>query len=160
MKILYVHERFGSFGGAESNIFVTAQALREKGHQVGILHGPGTGHGEDRWRLLFDSRFPLRRECRCESIQAALWSFEPDILYVHKTADIDVLEILLGSGVPAVRMVHDHDIYCMRSYKYDWLSRKICTRAASLYCVFRCGACICRDRSGLWPIRFISYRRK
>src|SRR5688572_16968142 len=57
-------------------------------------------------------------------------------------------------------MVHDHDMYCMRSYKYDWLSRKICTRPASLYCVFRCGACLARNRASFWPVRWVSYRAK
>jgi len=57
-------------------------------------------------------------------------------------------------------MVHDHDMYCMRSYKYDWLSRRICTRPASLYCVLRCGACLARNRSGFWPFRWVSYRAK
>jgi glycosyltransferase involved in cell wall biosynthesis len=160
MKLLFVHDRFGAFGGAESNIFAVANALREKGHRVAILHGPGTNQCEDRWRQLFEQCHPLDNGGKCASIQSALWQFEPDALYVHKMGDLDVLQILTGCGVPAVRMVHDHDMYCMRSYKYDWLSRKICTRPASLYCVFRCGACLGRNRSGFWPMRWVSYRAK
>jgi glycosyltransferase involved in cell wall biosynthesis len=160
MKLLFVHDRFGAMGGAESNIFAVAHALREKGHRVAILHGPGTGRAEDRWRELFHECHPLEKSRKCESIQSALWQFEPDALYVHKISDLDVLKIITGCGVPAVRMVHDHDMYCMRSYKYDWLSRKICTRPASLYCVFRCGACLSRNRSGFLPFRWVSYRAK
>ncbi len=162
MRVLFVHDRFGSLGGAESNVLAVAHALRERGHAVGILHGPGTGQGEERWRQTFDSRFALTRPRHCENVQAALWSFEPDVLYVHKMADLGTLQMLTGCGVPAVRMVHDHDMYCMRSYKYDWLSRKICTRPASLYCVLRCGACLARnhDKSRFWPLRWVSYRAK
>ena len=160
MKVLFVHDRLGFFGGAESNIYGVAQALREGGHDVGILHGPGTGQGEDRWRQIFARRFPLGGKGKCRAIQAALWEFEPDVIYVHKIADLEVLEMITGCGVPAARMVHDHDMYCMRSYKYDWWSRRICTRPASLYCVLRCGACLARNRGGLWPLRWVSYRRK
>jgi len=160
MKLLFAHDRFGALGGAESNIFAVAHAFREKGHRVAILHGPGTAHGEERWRDLFEERYPLEKGAKCESIQSALWRFEPDVVYVHKMDDIEVLKLLTGCGVPTVRMVHDHDMYCMRSYKYDWLSRKICTRPASLYCVFRCGACLGRNRSGFWPMRWVSYRAK
>lgn len=160
MKVLFVHDRFGSLGGAESNILAVAQALRERGHSPAILHGPGTGHGEERWRTVFEKCFPLARSGNCAAIQAALWDFEPDVLYVHKMADLEVLQMITGCGVPAIRMVHDHDMYCMRSYKYDWLSRKICTRPASLYCVLRCGACVARSRDGIWPLRWVSYRNK
>jgi glycosyltransferase involved in cell wall biosynthesis len=160
MKLLFVHDRFGSFGGAESNIAAVAQAFREKGHRTAILHGSGTAQGEERWRQIFEQRHPIVAGRKCESIQAALWNFEPDVLYIHKMSDLEVLQMLAGCGVPAVRMVHDHDMYCMRSYKYDWLTRKICTRPASLYCVFRCGACLVRSRSGFWPVRWVSYRNK
>jgi glycosyltransferase involved in cell wall biosynthesis len=160
MKLLFVHDRFGSFGGAESNIAAVAHAFREKGHRTAVLHGPGTAQGEERWRQIFQQRYPLVAGRTCESIQAALWNFEPDVLYIHKMSDIPVLQMLAGCGVPTVRMVHDHDVYCMRSYKYDWLTRKICTRPTSLYCVFRCGACLVRNRSGVWPLRWVSYRKK
>ena len=43
MRILFVHERLGSLGGAEANALITARELREKGHTVGLLHGAPTG---------------------------------------------------------------------------------------------------------------------
>jgi glycosyltransferase involved in cell wall biosynthesis len=160
MKVLIVHDRFGFFGGAESNIYGVARALEEKGHLIAILHGAGTGQGEEQWRRAFGHRFPLNPRAKCESIQAALWGFEPEVVFVHKMADLDVLQMLSGCGLPIVRMVHDHDMYCMRSYKYDWWSRRICTRPASLYCVLGCGACLARNRGGGWPLRWVSYRIK
>jgi glycosyltransferase involved in cell wall biosynthesis len=54
-------------------------------------------------------------------------------------------------------MVHDHDLYCLRSYKYFPLTRRICTRAAGLYCVFPCGAVLARNRNGRLPVRWKSY---
>jgi glycosyltransferase involved in cell wall biosynthesis len=57
-------------------------------------------------------------------------------------------------------MVHDHDLYCLRGYKYNPLSRGICTRAASPYCVFPCGGTIARQTGGGFPLRWVSYGAK
>src|SRR2546425_2478241 len=75
-------------------------------------------------------------------------------------AELDGIEALLASGLPLVRMVHDHDLYCMRSYKYHYLSRQVCTRPASLYCVFPCGAFLGRNHDGGWPVKWVSYPNK
>ena len=159
MKILYVHERFGALAGAEANAFITAQELSQRGHHTGILHGPGTGKNEEGWSVVFRERFALAGDS-AEQTRAALAAFQPDAVYVHKMADFEVIQTLVDSGLPLVRMVHDHDIYCMRSYKYHYFSRKICTRAASLYCVFGCGACVVKNNSGGFPLKWVSYRAK
>ncbi|MCX6848489.1 MAG: glycosyltransferase family 4 protein [Verrucomicrobia bacterium] len=159
MKILYVHERFGALAGAEANAFITAQELSVRGHHTGILHGPGTGKNEDGWSRVFNERFALAGDSAAQT-RAALAAFQPDAVYVHKMADLEVIQTLVNSGLPLVRMVHDHDIYCMRSYKYHYFSRKICTRAASLYCVFGCGACVVKNNSGGFPLKWVSYRAK
>jgi glycosyltransferase involved in cell wall biosynthesis len=56
--------------------------------------------------------------------------------------------------------VHDHDIYCMRSYKYHPFSRKICQRPAGLHCIFPCGAFVTRNRGEGLPLKLVSYRAK
>jgi hypothetical protein len=129
MKLLYVHERFGALAGAEANAFITAEQLGQRGHDIAILHGPGTGKNEDGWKQVFTQQFALEGDTAART-RAALAEFKPDAVYVHKMADLKVIQALVDSDVPLVRMVHDHDIYCMRSYKYDYLTRKICTRAA------------------------------
>lgn len=159
MRILYVHERFGSLAGAEANAFITAEQLGMRGHRIGILHGPGTGKNEDGWRRVFTRQFALEGDSAARTRQA-IALFKPDVVYVHKMADLDVIETLVGSGVPLVRMVHDHDIYCMRSYKYNFFTREICTRAASLYCVFGCGACVVKNSGSGLPLKWVSYSDK
>ena len=159
MRILYVHERFGSLAGAEANAFITAEQLGLRGHRIGILHGPGTGKNEEGWRKVFTQQFALAGNAAA-STREALARFQPDVVYVHKMADLDVIETLVKSGVPLIRMVHDHDIYCMRSYKYDYFTREICTRAASLYCVFGCGACLVKNSGPGLPLKWVSYSAK
>ena len=160
MKILYVHERFGALAGAEANAHITATELGLRGHTMGILHGPATGKNEAAWNTSFPERFPLQCKNNASVVRNAVRSFRPDVMYVHKMADLEVIETLVQSGVPIVRMVHDHDIYCMRSYKYDFFTRKICTRSVGPHCVLPCLACVARNRDGGFPLKWVSYSAK
>jgi glycosyltransferase involved in cell wall biosynthesis len=157
MRILYVHERFGALAGAEANAHITATELAARGHEIGILHGPGTGRGEDSWKSTFTSRFALTES---DAVTRAIREFRPDVAYVHKMADLNVIESLVNSGLPLVRMVHDHDIYCMRSYKYDYFTRRICTRAAGSACIFPCMASVVRNPAGGFPLKLQSLSEK
>ncbi len=160
MRLLYVHERFGALAGAEANAFITAQELAKRGHALGILHGPGTGKNEEGWRAVFAQPYALEGGDPAAVVRQAIADFQPDAIYVHKMADLRVIQALVESGRPLVRMVHDHDIYCMRSYKYHYFSRKICTRAASPFCAFGCGACVVKNNGGGFPLKWVSYRDK
>ena len=160
MKILYVHERFGALAGAEANAHITATELGKRGHSIGILHGPSTGKGEPAWQTTFPFRAPLGNGDNSAIVKKALAEFSPDAVYVHKMADLAVIQALITSGVPLLRMVHDHDIYCMRSYKYNYFTREICTRAASPYCIFPCLASIAKKTGGGFPLKWVSYAEK
>jgi glycosyltransferase involved in cell wall biosynthesis len=158
MKTLFVHERMGSYGGAESNVWLTATELKRRGQTVGLLHGPHRGKNEAPWNELFTSRYPVGHKADRTAVQAALWDFQPDIIYLHKMADLEVLQGLAASGTPVVRMIHDHDLYCMRGYKYSFLTRKICKRPVSGYCLFPCGGFL--KRTGGFRFRWVSYLAK
>ena len=161
MKLMYVHERLGALAGAEANAHITATELGRRGHTLGLLHGPGTGKNEAAWAETFPSRFPLAGAAdAAEVVRAAIGRFAPDAIYVHKMADLPVIEALVASGRPLVRMVHDHDIYCMRSYKYNYFTRRICTRPATPYCLFPCLAGVVKNSGGGWPLKWVSYRAK
>ncbi len=160
MKLLFVHECFGALAGAEANAHITATELKRRGHTVGIIHGPSTGKGEAAWQETFSKRFALAAKGNAQRVRAALEFFQPDLVYIHKMADLEVISELAESHVPVIRMVHDHDIYCMRSYKYNYLTRKICMRAAGPYCVFPCGGFITRNHQSGFPIKYVSYSEK
>ncbi|HEX4342765.1 MAG TPA: glycosyltransferase family 4 protein [Verrucomicrobiae bacterium] len=160
MRILFVHERFGAFGGAEVNALLTAAGLKRRGHEISILHGEPTSKAEAEWRETFSPCFPLRGQSPQASVQAAIAAFQPDVIYVHKIADLEILRALVESNRPLVRMVHDHDLYCMRSYKYHPLTRNICERPMGIACIFPCGATVARNRNGGFPLRWVSYSAK
>jgi glycosyltransferase involved in cell wall biosynthesis len=159
MKILFVHERLGAFGGAEANVLVTARELKRRGYEISLLHGGSTGQAEALWTETFCPRLALEKDSTAVT-QKVLWDVEPDLIFVHKLSDLNALEALVASGTPLVRMIHDHDLCCMRSYKYFVLNRRICQRAVSPFCVFPCGAFLKRRRGGLLPFRWISYASK
>lgn len=160
MKLLFVHQCFGALGGAEADIQITGREMSRRGHDLGFLHGPGTGRSEELWREIFTRRFRLPEGSRTNAVSTALDTFQPDAIYVHKMSHLDVLETLIRSGLPLVRKVHDHELYCMRGYKYNYFTRAICTRRASSYCVFPCLAFLGRNREGRFPVRYVSYREK
>jgi len=160
MKILYVHERFGALAGAEANAHITATELGKHGHTLGILHGPPTGKNEEAWRVTFPHRFPLDRGDNASRVSAVLKAYSPDVIYVHKMADLSVIRALVESGRPLVRMVHDHDIYCMRSYKYNYFTREICTRAAGWRCIVPCLASVVRGEGNSRRLKWNSYLDK
>jgi len=160
MRLLFVHERIGALGGAEANVLVTADELQRRGHPVALAHGRGTNVGEPEWREVFARRFAVDGSAGAAALTQALSQFRPDVVFLHKFSDPAVLATLLACGRPVVRMVHDHDLYCMRGYKYNIVTRRICLRAASAFCVFPCGASLARHREGGFPLRWVSYGAK
>jgi len=147
----------GSLGGAEANVFITATEMKKRGHRVGLLTRRGTGRNEDAWRDLFGDAIYWIDQDAYESHASA---FGADVTYVHKWDDLASLADIVESGRPRIRIVHDHDMYCLRSYRYSPFSRKICRRPISAYCVFPCLAPVKRDREGSLPFKIISYAAK
>jgi glycosyltransferase involved in cell wall biosynthesis len=160
MNLLFVHQFLGATGGAEVNIQITARELRRRGHTLSFLYANSTGRGEETFRINFDSCFALPETGPREYTRNLLGELRPDVVYLHKLQDLDVIETVVAGSSPVVKMVHDHELYCLRGYKYNPLTRRICTRAASMYCVFPCMAPLVRNRHGGFPIRWASYRQR
>lgn len=160
MKILFVHDRFGAQAGAESNLRHTAGELRRRGHAVALAHGPGTGQGEEDWRRIFAHRYDVGDGDPAAALRTALAEFRPDLAYLHNPPGLAVVETLAWAGVPVVRMVHDHQLFCLRGCKYPPWSRRPCCRPLSGYCVLPCGGFVRRSSSGDRTLEWASYRAK
>jgi glycosyltransferase involved in cell wall biosynthesis len=160
VKLLFVHNHFGAFGGAEANIHLSAVELQKRGHQVALLYGTATGNNEAAWQDAFPLRFQLSEKNPVQSVTAAFERFQPDLIYLHNFENLDAMEALIRSDIPTVRMVHDHEMYCLRGYKYNYFTRNICERPASLRCIFPCLASVARNSGGKLPIRWASYLEK
>jgi glycosyltransferase involved in cell wall biosynthesis len=160
MNILLAHQHLGAWGGAEANLLITAEELQKRGHQLGLLYCKETGRSEAAYREVFADLFCLPSGGHAEHIEAVIEDFKPDVIYLHNLPGIEAVQALLDSGVPVVRMVHDHALYCLRTYKYNYFTRHICTRPASGYCVFPCLASVARNPEGPLPVRWAGYQDK
>jgi len=164
MRILLVHELLGAWGGAEQNIYSTAYALKERGHDLFMVYDRVARKRKAAFTELFQSIFPISFDQGCEQsvekYDKVIEEVAPDLIYIHKITSIQLLERIVESDVPTVRMVHDHEMYCMRSYRYSPFSRKICSRKLGPYCVFPCLANVKRDRNKKTGFTFVSYRQK
>ncbi|MGB0714137.1 MAG: glycosyltransferase, partial [Gammaproteobacteria bacterium] len=142
MKVLHVNAKAGFFGGVERILFDTATGLRERGWHQYLLH-TGENEGED-------FRAPFTRVMT--DLDEAL-TLQPDVALIHKEADPRRIATL-AKAVPTVRMVHDHDLVCLRRHKYFPRNTRICTLPAGMNC-YTNGCFIQRSSPGsLLPITF------
>lgn len=160
MKLLFVHQNLGEFGGAEANIRTAAKELAVRNHTMILAYHNQTGRNEQDWRQTFSECFWLPAHGDVRKVDVLLKEFKPDLIYLHNTPDLALVRALLDSSIPVVRMVHDHSMYCMRSYKYNYFTRQICRRPFSLYCLFPCLASVARGSAGGRSLRWVSYRQK
>lgn len=160
-KILFIHEKFGRMAGAEQHIIVAAPHLKEV-FDLYMLYWTRTGKDENligQWfEKTFQTDFDAPEDVIRASLKAVIDEVRPDVIYMHKCLSAPLIETLLEQNIPVVRMVHDHEVYCMRTYKYFPWSRKICTKKAGPCCVFPCLASVKRDRSkGEFGVTYVSY---
>jgi glycosyltransferase involved in cell wall biosynthesis len=160
--MLIVNEKFGRFSGAEQNIIVTVPYIRES-FRIHFLYEESTDKGTDSLKQYLTSwtneNFHDETQSMYRKTLEFLKEVQPQIIYVHKCMNVQMLKAFRAYGVPLIRMQHDHDMYCMRSYKYNPLTRHICTKKAGLGCIFPCMASVKRDRDSKSPIgvSWVSY---
>jgi glycosyltransferase involved in cell wall biosynthesis len=160
MRLLFVHQFLGALGGAESDLNLTAREFQVRGHTAALAYLDRTGRNEETLKSNFSECFRLNASHAKSSVEKLLNEFDPDAIYFHSLPDLDALESILGSAIPVVRRVHDHTLYCMRGYKYNYLTREVCKRAASWRCVFPCLASVGRNHKSRLGLKWVSYRAK
>jgi glycosyltransferase involved in cell wall biosynthesis len=160
MNVLFVHQYRGAMGGAETDILLEAGSLKERGHKCDLLYASSAGKGEAAWDETFSECRQLPALNPAEAMPALLNGFAPDLIYFHSLSDLGVLKACLEARAPVVRRVHDHRMYCMRGGKYNYFTRKVCSRPASWRCVFPCLASIGRNTGQTFPFKWVSYQDK
>jgi glycosyltransferase involved in cell wall biosynthesis len=159
MRLLFVHQYLGAMGGAETDLLLAARGLRQRGHDLALLYGAPTGRNAEAWREVFSSCHPLGRN-GAGAVRDVLARFGPDAVYFHSLAELGPLEQLIDARLALVRRVHDHRMYCMRGYKYNYFTRAICNRPTSLRCLFPCLGFVGRNHDGGLPVKWVSYTAK
>lgn len=126
MRILFVNEKCGYFGGIEQNVADTARGLRARGHFCSLAFQETTDRQPGEYQAGFDECLAM------QPFAAALDRARPDVIYMHK-ADVRSLGAMPG-GVRRVRMIHDHDLCCPRRHKYFAWNGRICHQPAGWRC--------------------------
>ena len=126
MRILFVNEKCGYFGGVEQNVAESAAGLRARGHQCFLAFQEATGRQVPEYQASFEECLPL------DPFPQAVGRVRPDVIYIHK-ANVRSLGDALA-GVRTIRMVHDHDLCCPRRHKYYAWNGRICRHKADWRC--------------------------
>ncbi len=126
--ILFVSEYAGFLGGIEQYVFQVARLLRREGYRLELLYAK-TARDTEAYLDAFDAAATSSNQL----------SPEPKAVILHRIWNTDLAEELLKRfGDRLALLVHDHEVYCPRSYYYSPFGRTNCTRA---YSQFRCGLC-------------------
>lgn len=135
VRVLFVSEKAGFFGGTEQNLSDTASGLSERGHRCFLAYGEKTTRGEKAFTTAFSAILPCR-ELGAESgnsFAQIVLREAPDLIFLHRVHKTDFLVPFIGK-IPLVRMVHDHDLCCPLRHKYRRLTGKVCHGAAGFRC--------------------------
>jgi glycosyltransferase involved in cell wall biosynthesis len=122
LRVLHLHERAGFHGGVEQILHDTARGLAARGWPQGLLHADPQPQA--------DYLGAFAQSGTGDDLIAA---FAPDVLFLHKVEN-PARVADLARRFPTVRMVHDHDLVCLRRHKYFPLTGRICDRPAGAAC--------------------------
>ena len=122
MRVLHVNERAGFYGGVEQILHDTAVGLRHGGWPQALLHTDPDPSAE--YLGAFDQH---------SDRASIIHDFAPDVLLIHKFECADEIA-RFAEQRPTVRMVHDHDLVCLRRHKYFPIGTRVCDRPAGIDC--------------------------
>ncbi len=163
MRVLFVSEHLGFFGGVEQNVGDTAKGLRDRGHTCTLAFGAQARTPEEYARY-FDETVPCA-EIRAPLGEAGGSAFSeivervnPDVVYLHKVPSLRFAQEWYGR-VPMVRMVHDHDLCCPRRHKYFVHNGRVCNKPMGWRC-YADLAFVQRDPGDVFGVRLVSIEAK
>lgn len=140
MKVLHVNQNARFVGGIEQILFDTARGFAEAGISQALLYDGGDV-----------SPHFLQHFDQASSSMSILADFQPDVILIHKLNDPEKTA-LLASKRPSVRMVHDHDLTCLRRHKYFPMGNKPCELATGMSCITH-GCFIQKGEQGGLPVK-------
>jgi glycosyltransferase involved in cell wall biosynthesis len=141
MRILHVHERAGFYGGVEQILHDIAVGLAARGLPQGLLHSDPSPR-RDYLGVFEDSG----------TDEALIERFQPDVLLLHKVEDPARVR-RLAERLPTARMVHDHDLVCLRRHKYFPIGNRVCDKPAGSACYTHL-CFVQRSHGGPLPVSF------
>lgn len=137
MRILFVNDKCGFFGGVEQNVAVTAKGLRELGHDCFLSYGESS-RNFDNYKSLFNDIFLCEEICAPGNTSRVFHSktFRKGRSLPTPFMFTDFphgFSIAFREQNQIVRMVHDHDLCCPRSTSI-FHNTRICNHRAGWRC--------------------------
>lgn len=125
--VLWINDTADFHGGCEQYIFAVVQALKTQGIRSSLLYDVDHKLSYD-YCLAFDGCYPLV----APELQIA--SLEPDVVYVHRLKNSELIPQIVNSEVPTIKFFHDHQLFCLREHKYTAIGSHVCTSRTGLGC--------------------------
>ncbi len=142
-------------GGTEASMLELAEALGERGHQVGFIY---------HYRTTKTLSLPHCSSYHVPVLEAQIWPNawrlaqlarvmqreRPDVVIVHNVYNLWTVA-LLRRLAPTIRLVHGHEMYCIEPDKTAGRFSEGCSIPHSYICISNC-------RQDLWfPLRIALY---
>lgn len=156
MRILLVNEKWGMSGGQERYILQVGNGLSRRGHNVSLIFGRLEGEAVDSSLVKFKT--DLIDGLNLRAVSGYVQDWNPDVINLQNVYD-DQLINSLNSKYPVTRFVHDHTTYCPGNSKYFFNSGKICSIAASQFCLINAYRERCMTRRPVLAVGRVVERR-
>ena len=128
LHVLWVNTQASFKGGAEQYIHRTAGHLATRGVVSSLLYDVADPGDPAFLRGFAGGAYPIVDAAR------QIAELRPDVVYVHRTDDLALLDTLARADVPVLRFLHDHRLFCLREHKYTAIGQHTCTKATGLGC--------------------------
>lgn len=164
MRILFVNEKCGYFGGVEQNVAVTVRGLNSLGHECFLAYGSTKARNFEDYKSIFRNVFLCSEisddveSTFSQSFDEIVRAVSPGVIYLHKVQKTDFC-IPFINKIRIVRMIHDHDLCCPRKHKYFFHNTKVCHVRAGWRCYFDM-AFVERGAGFLNRFKFVSISNK
>lgn len=137
MRILFVNEKSGYFGGVEQNVADSAGALGAMGVSCYLAYGELTNRNPEGYQSIFTGAMLCQEldpsGLGGEPFAEIFRQVRPDVVYIHKIPRLNFFMPFMNE-VRSVRMVHDHDLCCPRRHKYFLFNNRVCHHRAGWRC--------------------------
>lgn len=161
MKILFVNNLRGFYGGVEQVILNYSRGLARRGHISSLAYGLDARNPE-----LFAQSFERSFQCSEFGVgegfgipfEQIIEQVKPDVVFFHKVTRLPE-GVEHDTRYRKVRQVHDHDLWCPNSHGYYRHNRRTCHIQAGWRCYLDLAFLEKREGKGL-PIAVVSIEKK
>ena len=141
LHVLWITDTPDFVGGAEGYMFNTARLLHQRGVRSTLMYDVNQSTSTN-FLQGFDQSFPI------VDLEYQIGEIAPDVCYVQRIHDTDLITRLGNVDVPVLRFIHDHKLFCLREHKYTTLGSQTCTQTMGMNC-YSCLGFV--GRSETWP---------